>query len=261
MGARAGAVLDFASRLIDNGLVSAGPWPKSGGPGKGEVPEPKVRASGPSTDLAPVVGANLRKLRTKRGLSLERLARASGVSRAMLSQIELGKSAPTINVIWRIASALDLPFAALLGDTGARGVAVMRAATARVLTSHDGAFVSRALRGEPLTIYGDGTQTRDFTFVGSVVAVLAEGLRRRLTHDTPVNLAFGSRVSLLELVAALEAVLGRSLALRHSAPRPGDVAHSQADQELLRGLCPHVRPVDLLDGLRLTVDWFNEVGA
>ena len=123
------------------------------------------------------------------------------------------------------------------------------------------AFVSRALRGEPLTIYGDGTQTRDFTFVGSVVAVLAEGLRRRLTHDTPVNLAFGSRVSLLELVAALEAVLGRSLALRHSAPRPGDVAHSQADQELLRGLCPHVRPVDLLDGLRLTVDWFNEVGA
>jgi len=125
--------------------VAAGPWPKSGGPGKGEISEPKARAIGPSTDLAPIVGANLRKLRTKRGLSLERLARASGVSRAMLSQIELGKSAPTINVIWRIASALDLPFAALLGDAGARDVAVMRAATARVLTSHDGTFVSRAL--------------------------------------------------------------------------------------------------------------------
>ena len=60
----------------------------------------------PAPDLAPVVGANLRRMRVKRGLSLERLARASGVSRAMLGQIELGQSAPTINVLWKIASAL-----------------------------------------------------------------------------------------------------------------------------------------------------------
>ncbi|MEP7126331.1 MAG: helix-turn-helix transcriptional regulator, partial [Byssovorax sp.] len=53
-----------------------------------------------SSDLTPVVGANLRRLRAKRGLSLERLARASGVSRAMLGQIELGQSTPTINVLW-----------------------------------------------------------------------------------------------------------------------------------------------------------------
>ena len=51
-----------------------------------------------ATDLAPVVGANLRRLRTKRGLSLEKLSQLSGVSRAMLGQIELGQSAPTINV-------------------------------------------------------------------------------------------------------------------------------------------------------------------
>ena len=53
-------------------------------------------AANESTDLAPVVGGNLRRLRTRRGLSLERLAQSSGVSRAMLGQIELGQSAPTI---------------------------------------------------------------------------------------------------------------------------------------------------------------------
>ncbi len=52
------------------------------------------------TDLAPVVGANLRRLRVKRALSLEKLSKLSGVSRAMLGQIELGQSAPTINVLW-----------------------------------------------------------------------------------------------------------------------------------------------------------------
>src|SRR5437763_15311208 len=65
-------------------------------------------------DLAPVVGANLRRLRMRRGLSLEKLAQKSGVSRAMLGQIELGQSAPTINVLWKIARALDVTFATLI---------------------------------------------------------------------------------------------------------------------------------------------------
>lgn len=97
-------------------------------------------------DLAPVVGSNLRRLRTERGLSLEGLARISGVSRAMLGQIELGQSAPTINVLWKIAKALDLPFAALMSQpqetTGPR---VIRANRTKRLTSHDGGFSSRAL--------------------------------------------------------------------------------------------------------------------
>ncbi len=98
-----------------------------------------------SHDLTPVVGANLRRLRTKRGLSLERLSQASGVSRAMLGQVELGQSTPTINVLWKIARALGVPFSAIITDPGAARPTVMRASTARSLTSHDGAFVSRAL--------------------------------------------------------------------------------------------------------------------
>jgi transcriptional regulator with XRE-family HTH domain len=96
-------------------------------------------------DLTPVVGANLRRLRNEQGLSLERLSRVSGVSRAMLGQIELGQSTPTINVLWKISTALSVPFSALLGQRHAGGVQVLRSDAAKLLTSHDGKFTSRAL--------------------------------------------------------------------------------------------------------------------
>jgi transcriptional regulator with XRE-family HTH domain len=96
-------------------------------------------------DLAPLVGGNLRRLRTERGLSLEKLAQASGVSRAMLGQIELGQSVPTINVLWKIAQALDVAFSALIAGPRAGETVVLRAAEARTLSSRDGTFSSRAL--------------------------------------------------------------------------------------------------------------------
>lgn len=96
-------------------------------------------------DLAPVVGSNLRRLRMRRGLSLEKLAQRSGVSRAMLGQIELGQSAPTINVLWKIARALDVTFATLIQAREAGGTTLLRKAAAKVLTSHGGHFSSRAL--------------------------------------------------------------------------------------------------------------------
>jgi transcriptional regulator with XRE-family HTH domain len=96
-------------------------------------------------DLRSILGANLRRLRVRRGLSLERLARASGVSRAMLGQVELAQSTPTIHVVWKIASALGVPFSALLSDSTRSRTSILRAERARVLTSADGSFVSRAL--------------------------------------------------------------------------------------------------------------------
>ncbi|MFT3695115.1 MAG: helix-turn-helix domain-containing protein [Kofleriaceae bacterium] len=98
-----------------------------------------------ATDLAPVVGANLRRLRTRRGLSLERLAQISGVSRAMLGQIELGQSAPTINVLWKIARALEVTFSALISARTQSGALVLRASESKILTSKDRSFSSRAL--------------------------------------------------------------------------------------------------------------------
>jgi UDP-glucose 4-epimerase len=72
-----------------------------------------------------------------------------------------------------------------------------------------------------------------------------------------VNLAFGTRTTLLELVAELEQVLGHAAAAEHVEPRPGDVKHSQADSSRLHELFPDVTPVALPDALRATVDWFR----
>jgi transcriptional regulator with XRE-family HTH domain len=102
-------------------------------------------AQADTTDLAPVVGTNLRRLRTRRGLSLERLAQISGVSRAMLGQIELGQSAPTINVLWKIARALEVTFSALISARTQTGAMVLRSTDSKILTSKDRTFSSRAL--------------------------------------------------------------------------------------------------------------------
>jgi transcriptional regulator with XRE-family HTH domain len=104
-----------------------------------------THAATEAADLAPVVGANLRRLRTRRGLSLERLAQISGVSRAMLGQIELGQSAPTINVLWKIARALEVTFSALISARTQSGAMVLRASESKILTSKDRSFSSRAL--------------------------------------------------------------------------------------------------------------------
>lgn len=113
-----------------------------------EAPKPEAideHGGGDAADLAPVVGSNLRKLRTRRGLSLERLSQLSGVSRAMLGQIELGQSAPTINVLWKIARALEVTYSALLSSQSSGGARVLRSDESKILTSKDRSFSSRAL--------------------------------------------------------------------------------------------------------------------
>ena len=119
------------------------------------------------------------------------------------------------------------------------------------------AFVHAALAGEPLTVHGDGTQTRDFTYVGSVCRVIADAVERRVSCPEPVNLAFGSRVSLLTVIEHIEQMVGRPLERNHVATRAGDVPHSQADAALLHSLFPQLEPVPFAEGLRATIDWFR----
>lgn len=99
----------------------------------------------PGSDVVAAVGTNLRRIRTRRGLSLERLAALSGVSRAMISQIEIGRSSPTINILWKLSRALGLPFSALIGSPSTTGTVVLRRADTKPVASGDGAFVSRPL--------------------------------------------------------------------------------------------------------------------
>lgn len=94
--------------------------------------------------LSAIIGRNLRHLRARRGHSLDRLAKLSGVSRAMLSQIETGKSAPTISVLWKVAAALDVSITQLL-PARAPPPWVSRRGEAAVTQSRDGAATRRAL--------------------------------------------------------------------------------------------------------------------
>jgi UDP-glucose 4-epimerase len=119
------------------------------------------------------------------------------------------------------------------------------------------AFLDAATRGAPLPVHGDGEQTRDFTFVGSVTAVIADALERMVTSGEPVNLAFGTRRTLNEAIAELERQLGRELHIDRHPPRPGDVRHSQADTRRLSELFPHVEPVPFEEGLAHTIEWFD----
>jgi UDP-glucose 4-epimerase len=119
------------------------------------------------------------------------------------------------------------------------------------------AFVSAALQNRPLPVYGDGLQTRDFTFVGTVAAVIEDAVLRRVSDVTPVNLAFGTRTDLLTLIELLEDIVGEELEVEHLEPRAADIRDSQADSSKLRALFPAVGAVELEQGLRQTVEWFR----
>ena len=96
------------------------------------------RRKGTTDAIASLVGENLRRYRTHRGLSLVALASASGVSRSMLSQIEVGQSSPTITTLCRISAALKLPLAALLsqaGESDKRDVSLARSQSFRLQRS------------------------------------------------------------------------------------------------------------------------------
>jgi len=119
------------------------------------------------------------------------------------------------------------------------------------------AFVAAALAGRPVTIHGDGTQSRDFTYVDTVCSVLVDAVLRTVSSPEPTNLAFGTRTNLLELVDVLAELLGRPIEIDFVEPRPGDVPHSQAANDRLRSLFPDVQPVELTTGLGATIDWFR----
>ena len=121
------------------------------------------------------------------------------------------------------------------------------------------AFVHAALTGTPLTVHGDGTQSRDFTYVGSVVGAITDAVVRRVSSPSPVNLAFGTRVTLLDVIASLEEIIGHPIERTHTDNRAGDVPHSQADTTRLRELFPGVQAVSFSQGLRTTVDWMRSI--
>ena len=117
-------------------------------------------------------------------------------------------------------------------------------------------WIDAILRGEPVWVNGDGSNSRDFTYVGTVCSVLLDTAERRVSHPEPVNLAFGTNTTLNSLIEHLRNIIGRDFEVRFRDPRPGDVPHSQAENSTLRSLFPSVGPTALHDGLAETYSWF-----
>lgn len=118
-------------------------------------------------------------------------------------------------------------------------------------------FVDAALRGKPLIVHGDGTQSRDFTHVDTVCATICAAIESGTSAPDPVNLAFGSRTSLLEVIDLLSQQLDQPVVVEHVENRVGDVPHSQADSSLLRSLFADITPVDFRHGLTDTIEWMR----
>jgi UDP-glucose 4-epimerase len=116
-------------------------------------------------------------------------------------------------------------------------------------------FISRLLEGRPPIIFGDGEQTRDFTFVKDVVA--ANVLAMEDDVEGVFNIASGRRTSLNELAARLTAILGLNLGPIYDAPRPGDIRDSLADISAARERLGYEPEFDLETGLEETVRWFK----
>lgn len=123
------------------------------------------------------------------------------------------------------------------------------------------AFISAALDGRALPVHGDGLQSRDFTYVGSVAATLTAAVTRQVSLPVPLNLAFGVRYTLMDVIEMLGDISGREVAVEHLDPRAGDVRHSQADSSQMAEFFADVTPVDLRDGLTRTYEWWATQGT
>jgi len=122
-------------------------------------------------------------------------------------------------------------------------------------------FSTALLEGKTPVIYGDGRQSRDFTYVANVVEANLRALRAKGLEGQSVNIATGGRVSLLELLRALARLAGRPAKAVHKAPRTGDVKHSLASVKLARQLIGYVPKVGFEEGLERTFSWYREASA
>lgn len=118
-------------------------------------------------------------------------------------------------------------------------------------------FVTRMLRGQPPIIYGDGLQSRDFTYVEDVVAANLLAAAAPAEVNGAFNVAAGGRYTLLDLVAVLNRILGTDLAPEHAPARAGEVRHSQADISRAGEVLGFEPATPFDEGLARTVAFFR----
>jgi UDP-glucose 4-epimerase len=119
-------------------------------------------------------------------------------------------------------------------------------------------WISKCMKGEAIEIFGDGEQTRDFTYVGTVIKIITDCISNKVLHPEPVNLAYGNNVSLNQVTDLLKNDFP-DLKVKHLSPRDGDVLHSKNDPKLVKSLYPNINVEKFETSLQETIKWFKSV--
>jgi nucleoside-diphosphate-sugar epimerase len=118
-------------------------------------------------------------------------------------------------------------------------------------------FADACLKGERPVIYGDGEQTRDFTFVGDVVAANLQASELKNAKGEVMNIAGGKAISIMDLAKLVAKILDVSATPELKPARPGDIKHSLADISVAKKLIGFEPKVSFEEGLKITLDWYR----
>jgi len=122
-------------------------------------------------------------------------------------------------------------------------------------------FIRNVAEGKRPTIFGDGTQTRDFTYVDNIVEAVLRSVHRTIPSGSVVNIGTGKSISLNELVSLLNQIFGSKSEPIYAPERQGDIKHSRANIELSNDLLGDYNVTELRDGLVKTAPWFMEISG
>ena len=118
-------------------------------------------------------------------------------------------------------------------------------------------WISKSMKGDEIEIFGNGEQTRDFTYVGTVINILIDCISNKVLHPEPVNLAYGNNISLNQVIHLLKNSFP-DLKVKYLSPRDGDVLHSKNDPKLVQSLYPNVSVERFENSLQETINWFRK---
>jgi nucleoside-diphosphate-sugar epimerase len=122
-------------------------------------------------------------------------------------------------------------------------------------------FATALLEGRSPTIYGDGEQTRDFTYVANVVDGVLRACDATGASGQVINVATGGRISLNTLFEKMRGIIGGTVQPTYADPRQGDVRDSQADVRKAREILGYQPTVSFEDGLKRTIEWYRTAGV
>jgi len=120
------------------------------------------------------------------------------------------------------------------------------------------AFVTHILNDTPPTIYGDGEQSRDFTYIDNNVEANLLAARAKETHGEVVNIACGDRITVNEIIDMINEIVGRNVKPDYVPARKGDVKHSQADIALAEKIIGYKPVTGFREGLEKAIVWYKE---